>query len=397
MLFNVGFYLVVPFLATYMTENLAATGAMVGLVLGLRTFSQQGLFFLGGGLADRFGVKPILLIGIAIRVAGFIAAGVATSTFQLMGAVVLIGFAAALFSPAAEASFAVSGLEVERQGIMKRSELFAMDAYFSRIGSLLGPLLGAALIGAGFPLTCFIAAGIFTFLFFSHLCIVPAVQTQSSASVLQGFRHVLSNKAFLLFALGYSTYLVSYNQQYLSLPVELERSTGTQDALGWMFVFSSVLVLSLQMPLTRIAQRMAPTRAIFIGFALMSVSFAIVMLASPLPPLPGFWALTPAILMLVCMHVGQMLAVPISRDLVGILAGEQNVGSYYGFLNSFGGLAVLLSSLTIGWMLDYSYEPQPAAALPWLALTVLMAASAMMLPRVARDHRRRPTNESLLT
>ena len=53
MLFNVGFYLVVPFLATYMTDNLAASGAMIGFILGLRTFSQQGLFFIGGGLTDR--------------------------------------------------------------------------------------------------------------------------------------------------------------------------------------------------------------------------------------------------------------------------------------------------------------------------------------------------------
>lgn len=158
LLFNVGFYLVVPFLATYMTESLAATGAMVGLVLGLRTFSQQGLFFVGGALTDRFGVKPVLLTCVAIRVAGFIFAGLATTTLQLMVAVVLIGFAAALFSPAAEASFAVSGAEVEREGIMWRSELFAMDAYFSRIGALTGPLLGAALITAGFPITCFVAA-----------------------------------------------------------------------------------------------------------------------------------------------------------------------------------------------------------------------------------------------
>lgn len=390
MLFNVGFYLVVPFLATHMTENLAATGAMVGLVLGLRTFSQQGLFFVGGALTDRFGVKPVLLTGVAIRVLGFIFAGIATTTFQLMSAVVLIGFAAALFSPAAEASFAVSGLTIERQGIIKRSELFAMDAYFSRIGALLGPLLGAALIGIGFPITCFIAAGIFTFLFLGHLFIIPAVETQSSDSVFAGFHHVLSNKAFIVFALGYSTYLVSYNQQYLSLPVELERATGNQNALGAMFIFSSVLVLTLQMPLTRIAQRMSSCKAIALGFTLMAVSFAIVALAAPLEPFSGVWALTPAILMLLCMHIGHMIAVPISRDLVGVLAGEQNIGTYFGFLNSFGGFAVLLSSLALGAMLDYAYKPQPSAAIPWLTLTLLLALSAVILPRISQNNTRKP-------
>lgn len=79
-----------------------------------------------------------------------------------------------------------------------------------------------------------------------------------------------------------------------------------------------------------------------------------------------------------------MIAIPISRDLVGVLAGEKNLGTYFGFLNSFGGLAVLLSSLLLGAMLDQAYEPQPSAALPWLTLVLLVAASTILLPRVSR-------------
>ncbi len=41
---NVGFYMVVPFLATYLVDDLGYTVALVGAVLGLRTLSQQGLF-----------------------------------------------------------------------------------------------------------------------------------------------------------------------------------------------------------------------------------------------------------------------------------------------------------------------------------------------------------------
>jgi len=148
-----------------MTDNLAASGAMIGFILGLRTFSQQGLFFIGGGLTDRCGIKPVLLVGIAIRVLGFVVTGTAHSTFHIMVGVVLIGFAAALFSPAAETALAVSGRDVEKARVMTRSELFGMDAFFSRVGALTGPLLGAELIDAGFHLTCFVAAGIFAFLF----------------------------------------------------------------------------------------------------------------------------------------------------------------------------------------------------------------------------------------
>ena len=41
---NVGFYMVVPFLATYLVDDLGYAAALVGAVLGVRTLSQQGLF-----------------------------------------------------------------------------------------------------------------------------------------------------------------------------------------------------------------------------------------------------------------------------------------------------------------------------------------------------------------
>ena len=361
MMFNIGFYLVVPFLATYMSESLAATGTMIGLVLGLRTFSQQGLFFLGGALTDRFGVKRILLIGITIRIIGFVAAGLSHTTMQLMVAVILIGFAAALFSPAAEASFAVAGREAEDDGIITRSDLFALDALFLRIGALIGPVLGALLLSSGFDVMCFIAAGIFGILLVSHAIIIPAVDTPTGEPLLASLTTVLRNPLFLVFALFYSTGLVTYNQQYLLLPIELERATGSQSTLGWMFVFASVLVLTLQMPLAAWAQRRSAATALMVGVG----------------------ALIPAIMMLVFLHVGQMIALPIARDLVGIIATEKHVGTYFGFLNSFGGLAVLISSLVLGRLEDWAKTPQPPATVPWLLLTAALLLSTVALPKIA--------------
>jgi len=202
--------------------------------------------------------------------------------------------------------------------------------------------------------------------------------------MLTGFSSVLRNRRFLVFALAYSTGLVAYNQQYLSLPVELTRETGHADALGWMFVFSSVFVLTLQMPLTRLSRLTSSHRAICLGFALMALGFAVVALAAPLAPLPGLWALAPAVAMLVLLHAGQMIAIPLSRDLVGTIGGEKNLGSYYGFLNSFGGVMVLLSSLVVGLLLDDAATVGPHASFPWLLLTVLLGASAVVMPRLAR-------------
>ena len=96
--FNVGFYLVVPFIAAHLAKDLLLAEWIIGLLLGLRTFSQQGMFFLGGALADRFGIKSAILVGCAIRICGFLALTIADEVFGVMVGVILIGFAAALFS-----------------------------------------------------------------------------------------------------------------------------------------------------------------------------------------------------------------------------------------------------------------------------------------------------------
>ncbi|MDO4909284.1 MAG: MFS transporter [Corynebacterium sp.] len=372
--FNVGFYLVVPFLATYMSTSIGASAAMIGFVLGLRTFTQQGMFFLGGGLADKFGVKPVLLTGIVIRVIGFLVIAMAHSVAMMIVGVILIGFAAALFSPAADAALAFSGKQVEEQGIMSRTRVFALDTTVGRIGALSGPVLGAIIIPFGFEKACFVAAGIFALLFLGHALIFPAVQTEKKKSILDGYSHVLRNWEFLLFALCYSTGLVAYNMQYLAMPHELVRlGSGGEETVAVFFIFASVYVSLCQYPITVLTRKMSKQLCLAVGFGLQAVAFLFVaVLQSVTIPYLS------VIGMLILLHAGQMIAIPIARDCVGHLCGEQHLGTYFGFLNSVGGFAVLIVSAIVGWLFD-SFPG--ASVYPWLFLTLVLFLSAIGMSR----------------
>ena len=385
--FNVGFYLVVPFLAVHLTEDLALAGGVVGLVLGVRTFSQQGLFFLGGGLADRFGVKPMVLLGCAIRITGFLALAAATSLPGVLLGAVLVGFAAALFSPAVESALADQGRQLEAAGVATRAEVFGLDAIASKLGSVAGPVLGAVLLAVPFALTCVVAAGVFAVVLAAHARYLPQdLRTEGSGEepVLAGWGQVLRNRTFLAFTACYCTYLLSYNQLYLALPVELTRATGSQQALGWLFVLAAVLVLLFQMRVTDRARRAGARRALPFGFLLMAASFLLVAVCAPLEPPPGLWALAPAVGMVVLLCTGQMVAVPVAQDLVPRLAGERRLGAHFGFLASAGGLAVLVGSTGVGALLDRADTPHPGAAVPWVVLAVFPALSAAGLWLLAR-------------
>ena len=132
--FNVGFYLVVPFLAAYLEDDLGLAVALIGIILGLRTFSQQGLFFLGGALSDWLGIKPVLLVGIGIRVAGFATLAATRELLWVVVSVVLIGLAAALFSPASESAIMGLARAAAAAGGPPRTQVLSLQQVFSRRG-----------------------------------------------------------------------------------------------------------------------------------------------------------------------------------------------------------------------------------------------------------------------
>lgn len=99
LIFNLGFYSVVPFLAVSMREDFGMGAMAVGTVLGARTFAQQGLFLAGGAVADRWGARPAMIAGCLARIAGYVLlAWAADFPLFLLGAVITGGGWRPLFS-----------------------------------------------------------------------------------------------------------------------------------------------------------------------------------------------------------------------------------------------------------------------------------------------------------
>ncbi|WP_438823392.1 MFS transporter, partial [Nocardia farcinica] len=90
---NTGFFMLMPYLAGYMAGPLGLAAWAVGLVLGIRNFSQQGMFLVGGTLADRLGYKPLIVAGCLLRTGGFALLAFADSLPALLIASAATGFA----------------------------------------------------------------------------------------------------------------------------------------------------------------------------------------------------------------------------------------------------------------------------------------------------------------
>ncbi|MFE2353231.1 MFS transporter [Streptomyces parvulus] len=376
--FNVGFFAVLPFLAEHLGTSVGMAGWLVGFVLGLRTFSQQGLFVVGGALADRYGIRPVVLTGCVLRIAGFVWLGFAERTWAVIGAVLLIGFAAALFSPAVESEVARQAVVWEAAGGGDRTRVLALFTVAGQAGAFVGPLLGALLLAVDFRTACLAGAAVFVLVLAGHARLLPQhIPGRERVRFGGGARLLLRNRRFLALCCAYGAYLLAYNQLYLALPAEVERAAGSQAPLAWLFALSSLLVVGAQLPVTRWAgRRLAPRRSMVAGLGLIAAGFAAVALARP-AGWTGAGGLAPAAAFVVLLTLGQMLVAPVARAWVPDLAEDGRLGLYTGALSSVSGLIVLAGSSATGLLLDTGLP----AAVPWLVLAAVPLAAAGLLPR----------------
>ncbi|MGH3764785.1 MAG: MFS transporter [Pseudonocardiaceae bacterium] len=393
---NIGFYMLIPYLAGYLAGDLGLAVWVVGLVMGVRNFSQQGMFLIGGTLADRWGYKPLIVAGCVLRTAGFGLLGLVDSVPALLVASAATGFAGALFNPAVRAYLAHDAGE-------RRVEAFALFNIFYQTGILFGPLLGLALTGIDFRLTCAVAAGVFAVLSVLQLRALPQRRSGDTAdggasSVVTQWRSVLANRSFVLFSIAMiGSYVLAF-QVYLALPLEVHRLAGSGVAgtagVATLFAVSGLLAIAGQMRITTWCRnRWGPGRCLVVGLALMAGSFLPPLVtataAADSTALPTAVLLAPLVLSAALLALGTIVVFPFEMDTIVTLSDNRLVATHYGLYNTVCGIGIMLGNVLTGTALDLG-RAAGLPSLPWFALAgigLLCAAGVGALDRAGRLQR----------
>ncbi len=395
---NIGFYMLMPYLANHLSGNLGLAAWLVGLILGIRNLSQQGMFLFGGSLADRLGYKPMILTGLLLRTTGFVLLGFVTALPALIVSSALIGLAGAFFNPAARAYLAQEAGE-------RKAEAFAVFNVFYQAGILIGPLIGLVLNGVAFQWGCVVAAGLFLLLTVFQLHALPArrgSQADSEQTMIADWRDALKNRGFLLFSLAMiGSYILNF-QVYLGLPIEVQRLTGSQFGVAALFAVSGVIAIFGQVRVTSSAKaRWTPAQAVTRGLALMGLSFLPLAVAAPfaslfrLPDNAQPWylpehllayafTLGPVLLTTALLTLATLLVYPFEMATIVTLGGERMVGTYYGLYSTLTGIGIAAGNLLTGAALDAGHTTG-APWLPWFALAATGAVCAAAIWRLDRS------------
>ncbi|EWM18989.1 MFS transporter [Kutzneria sp. 744] len=383
---NLGFYLLIPYLATHLRENLHLSTGVIGAVIGARSLSQQGLTLFGGSAADRIGCRPVIIVGCALRTVGFAAFAFVDSLPGLFAATLVTGVAGAMFSPAARAYLAHESGD-------QRLRAFALLNVAGEAGALLGPLLGGVLLAVEFPAVAITAAAVFALLTTAQVVVLPArAPRPSGQSVLVDWRELSTNRRFLLFICATSGVFVLYSQLYLTLPLEASRVSGVDSTVAVLFIASTLVTLGLQIRVTNWCQRhWEPTTAIGVGLTLCGLAFAPLAVTGSLQPtaagahdrgtaavLLSLPAVAPVIAATIVLTLGVAVAQPFVLDLAPAFGCSELTGTYLGAYAMAAGMAGAIGNTAVGYVTDLSiWLDMPW--LPWLLLVGDGLACAVLI------------------
>ncbi|MBP8223397.1 MAG: MFS transporter, partial [Aeromonas sp.] len=239
-----GFFVVMPMISLRFVDQLGWAAGVVGLALGLRQLTQQGLGVLGGSLADKFGARPLIVGGMLLRAAGFASLAYAQSGLELILSCIISGLGGCLFDPPRAA------LVIKFTRPRQRGRYISLLMMLESAGAVVGALLGSWLLNFDFEYVCLLGAGLFVCAALCNLLILPPYKlSQRPTPIRAGLGQVLADKAFCRLVLILSGYYALWVQVMLIFPILVKQMAGTTTAVGWMYTLETAISLTLLYPL----------------------------------------------------------------------------------------------------------------------------------------------------
>ncbi|MFJ7157557.1 MFS transporter [Streptomyces sp. NPDC101118] len=357
-------YLVTPFLVFFLADR-GVSGSGASYVLGALGAGNLLGPALGGVLADRFGRRPTMLLGLtgasAAQGALFVAPGVVT----MAAAALLLSAAGAVVGPAAYA------LMADTVDAGRRRRAYALFGWGVNIGTAVAGVLGGFLAERGYWLLFAVDIGsmlVYAAIVATRLAEPPrTVKAADGAGYGVVFRDRLA--LVLLAVLGAQLFVYSLTEVALPLAV---RDSGLSPAVyGAMAAVNAVLVVALQPLATARLAGLPQLPVQAAGGVLVAAGVALTGLADGVV---GY------ALSVVVWSLGELVVAGIAAAVVANLAPAHARGRYQGAYSWVWGTA-RFAALTLGVAVYTGLGP---AVLWWSALTVGLAASAAILALTRR-------------
>jgi DHA1 family tetracycline resistance protein-like MFS transporter len=358
---------VLPGLIEELTGSLAAAGLWTGIIGSLWALMQFVCAPIIGGLSDRFGRRPVILISTAGLALDWVLMALAPNLWWLIVGRIIGG----MTSASATALFAyMADVSAPEQ----RARAFGLVGAAISAGFVLGPALGGALGDIAPRLPFWVAAG-FSAAAFAYGLVVLSESlpperrkpfTLRTANPIAALRMLATRSG--LGALSLSVFLLTFSHRLIMTILVL--FAGHQHGLTTLQIGGLLAILSV-LDLTMQGAAVGPATARFgdrlttvFGLSAGAVSF----LAMGLAP-SAIWfcaAMIPASLM--------GLAEPTLKSMLSRRVAESEQGQLQGAMQSLASVAGIAGPVFFGWLYGMTSATAPGVSFFVGAVILIMAA-----------------------
>lgn len=317
-----GSFLLYPFYALYITAHFGVGMTEVGILFSI--FSAGNIFggIIGGVLADKYGRRAMVIIGLVVSGTGSIFMGLVDDLglFYLIAG--FLGLVGNFGGPARQAMVA-DLLPTEKQ-----AEGFGILRIAFNVSATVGPILGGFLATRSFMLL-FIADAISSLVTAGIVYIViPETKPQnlggkpeeSVMKTIKGYKEVLKDGLFVLFLLVSAMTVLVYMQMNSTLSVFLRDEHGfSEQNFGFLLSMNALMVVVFQFWITRRVSKYAPMKMMAFGALFYMIGF-------------GMYGFVSAVYLffiaMIIITIGEMIVSPVSQAAAASFAPEDKRGRY---------------------------------------------------------------------
>jgi MFS family permease len=380
---RLGGSLLFPFFALYITQKFEVGMTQVGVLFAAFSVSSFIGAFPGGALTDRFGRKGIIIFSLVSTSLSTLLMGF-VNEFQFF---LVVAFISGIFTdvggPAYEAVF-MDLLPEE-----KRASGFGIRRVAFNLAIVIGPVIGG-FVAARSYLALFIIdaviSGIVALMVFFLIpetkpAAEPGEKQETTSESFGGYLKVLRDGRFVAFTLvSLLTWLVYMNMS-TTLGVFLRDEHGIPaSGYGTIISINAAMVVLLQFPITRRAERKPPMLMMALGAFFIAAGLALYGLVET------FWWFALAIAILT---IGEMIAIPISNAVVANFAPEEMRGRYNFIYGLSWGISFAIGPYLAGRIMD-NYNPD----LLWYMCGIVGMLSVLGFLVLHRTAQARPVTSS---
>ncbi|MGQ4398846.1 MDR family MFS transporter [Streptomyces hayashii] len=333
---------VATFMALYLTLDRGYSASYAGLVASLHGLGGVVSSLGGGVMADRLGRRPTLLVAQTSTAASVALLGFMEHPVAIAGVAFLVGMASNASRPAVQAMMA----DIVRPE--DRVRAFSLNYWAINLG------FAVSSTAAGFIAEVSYRAGFLLEAGMTFVCAVVVFlklpesrpgQTDKGTgdSDKVGLGTVLRDGRFMsVVGLSFLVALV-FQQGAVGLPVAMGAAGFTPADYGMAIAVNGVLIVALQIPVTRFIEHRDPRRLLVISSVLAGYGFGLTAFAGSV----GVFALT------VCVWtLAEIVNAPTQTGLVVRLSPTHGRGRYQGMYTLSWAVASLVAPLMSGLVID---------------------------------------------